>query len=80
MPRIAAAETIEHLAQDLDFVDLLAQDVVSALKQARSKGVRGGRVHDSLHAVAAEKSGATRLITLDRNDFADSTRLEVEQV
>ena len=76
----AAAEVVDGLANDLKFVDLNAKETVSALRQARKRGVRGGRVHDYLHAVAAEKAGSTRLLTTDRNDFeslADS--LEIEQ-
>jgi predicted nucleic acid-binding protein len=75
-----AARTIASLAADLDFHDLTAAEVLQALKEARKRGVRGGRVHDYLHAVAAEKSGAIKLLTLDQNDFNDLTNLEIEQV
>jgi predicted nucleic acid-binding protein len=36
-------------------------------------------VHDYLHTVAAEKSGAKTILTLDKNDFADLTGLKIEQ-
>lgn len=49
-----AAATLENLAADLDFVELDKADVLTAFKSARGKGVRGGRVHDYLHAMAAE--------------------------
>ena len=75
-----AAKTVASLAADLDFQDLAATDVLKALKEARKKGVRGGRIHDYLHAVAAEKSGARKLLTLDRNDFNDLTTVEIEAV
>src|SRR5579884_3214697 len=76
-----AANTIEELIQHLDMVDLSAREVVQGLKKAREMGVRGGRVHDYLHALAAEKSGAKKLITLDRNDFAGlAPGLQIEQV
>jgi predicted nucleic acid-binding protein len=75
-----AARTVANLAVDLDFCDLAAQEILQALKEARKRGVRGGRVHDYLHAVAAEKAGAKKLITLDRNDFKDLTNVEIEQV
>jgi predicted nucleic acid-binding protein len=75
-----AAKTVANLASDLDFQDLAAGDVLKALKEARKKGVRGGRVHDYLHAVAAEKSGSRKLLTLDRNDFNDLTTVEIEAV
>jgi predicted nucleic acid-binding protein len=75
-----AARTVASLAEDLDFQDLTAAEVLQALKEARKKGVRGGRVHDYLHAVAAEKSGAKKLLTLDKNDFTALTEVEIEQV
>ncbi len=65
----AATEVILELAADLDFVDLDAKEVLTALKQAQNRGVRGGRVHDYLHARAADKSGALELLTTDQWDF-----------
>ena len=65
----AAARTVDNLAGDLDFVELTSEEVRQALKQAKRRGVRGGRVHDFMHAVAAEKSGAKELLTLDEHDF-----------
>ncbi len=75
-----AAQTVANLAADLDFYDLTAAEVLTALKEARKKGVRGGRIHDFLHAVAAQKSGAKKLLTLDKNDFAGLTKVGIEQV
>ena len=71
---------MENLAQDLDFVDLTAKEVLAALKRARKRGVRRGRVHDFLHAIAAENSGAEELLTTDQYDFeslTDSVRVEL---
>lgn len=64
-----ASETIEQLAEYLEFTELSAAEVISALKTAKRKGVRGGHVHDLLHAAAADKSGAKELLTIDTNDF-----------
>ena len=64
-----ASETVANLAADLEFVDLTAQEMIEALRDARKRGVRGGRVHDFMHAIAAEKSGAKELLTVDANDF-----------
>ena len=76
-----AARMVAELAQDLEFVDLTSVEVLKALEQTRRRGVRGGRIHDFLHAVAAEKSGAEQLLTSDQNDFDTlSDRLRVEQV
>jgi predicted nucleic acid-binding protein len=69
----AASRIVAGLAGDLDFVDLDAKEVLSALRQAQKRRVRGGRVHDYLHARAAEKSGAPELLTTDEYDFASLT-------
>jgi predicted nucleic acid-binding protein len=72
---------VHNLAQDLDFVDLTAKEVLAALKLAQERGVRGGRVHDFLHAVAAEKAGAGELLTSDQHDFESLTNsVKVELV
>ena len=73
-----AARVLENLARHLDFVELSAAEVLAAAKRARKCGVQGGRIHDFLHAVAAEKSLATRILTLDKQDFSDLTKLEIE--
>jgi predicted nucleic acid-binding protein len=58
------------LAQDLRFVDLTPEETLAALAKAQDLGVRGARVHDLLHAAAAEKAGADKLWTLNLSDFA----------
>jgi predicted nucleic acid-binding protein len=73
-----AADIVEQLAKSLDFVDLTAGEMLVALKSARKLGVRGGRVHDFFHAVAAKKSGAKKIVTLDKNDFAGLTEITLE--
>lgn len=76
-----AAKMVANLAADLEFVDLTSTEVLAALEQTRRRGVRGGRVHDFLHAVAAEKSGAVELLTADEHDFESLTsNVRVEQV
>lgn len=64
-----AARQLEELAGNLIFVDLSAAEILDAVRTAQKRGVRGGRVHDYLHVVAARKAGATRLFTSDKNDF-----------
>ncbi|MGH7951074.1 MAG: type II toxin-antitoxin system VapC family toxin [Limisphaerales bacterium] len=75
----SAARILENISTRLEFVELSAREILNALKTARQKGVRGGRVHDYLHAVAAEKS-AKKILTLDRNDFDGLTKLSIEQI
>jgi len=62
----SASRIVGILAEQLDFVDLSAREIVAGLRQARRLGVRGGRVHDLLHALAAEKGQAANILTLDR--------------
>lgn len=64
-----AAKVVAELADALAFVELEAPEVVAALQSARDLGVRGGRVHDFLHAVAAKKAACVSLRTLNTEDF-----------
>ena len=69
-----SAEDAAGLLRDsiLPFVEpvlLSASEIVTALEEAESRGVRGGAVHDYLHLVAARKSRAARIYTLNTRDF-----------
>lgn len=64
-----ASEMIEDLAAEMELVELTPHDTFSALASAHQKGVRGGRIHDYLHAAAAFKAGAKSLVTLNGKDF-----------
>jgi hypothetical protein len=64
-----AASVIAQLGDSLQFVELEVLEIVSALNSARNLGVRGGRVHDFLHAVAAIKAECEVLRTLNTPDF-----------
>jgi predicted nucleic acid-binding protein len=75
-----AFKVVDNLAEELDFVDLSAQEVLSALRQARSGVSEAGASNDFLHAVAADKSGAPALLTTDQYDFTsltDSVKVEL---
>jgi predicted nucleic acid-binding protein len=65
----AAHKTIKEMSRHLEFVELSPAEIIDGLAKAQERGVRGGRVHDYMHALAASKSGAAALLTLDRNDF-----------
>lgn len=76
-----AAQSVKLAAEHLQFVHLSENEIIDALNKAQSRGVRGGRVHDYLHALAAKKAGAATLLTMDQNDFDDLVPgLRVEQV
>ncbi|MCP5519901.1 MAG: PIN domain-containing protein [Verrucomicrobiales bacterium] len=75
-----AAAILEDISQHLEFVSLDSTGVLKAFTAAQRRGVRGARVHDYLHAVAAVDH-SHKLLTCDRNDFNDLVGgLEVEQV
>jgi predicted nucleic acid-binding protein len=81
MPANDAAKTIRAMESRLEFVNLTRAELMDAMDKAQSLGVRGGAVHDYLHALAAKKSGASELLTLDRNDFNGLVRgLTITQV
>ena len=76
-----AARAIKSFAVHLEFVDLSQDEILDGLSHAQARGVRGGRVHDYVHALAASKAGATALLTLDQNDFTGLVPgLSIEQV
>ncbi len=76
-----AAIIVSEIAADLDFIELSTEEILKAVSEAESLGVRGGQIHDLLHARAALKSGAEVLLTLDRNDFGGLVPgLSVEQL
>ena len=80
LPRFDAGEVAGMLRQraaTMTLVDLPPAVVLDALDKARRRGVRGGAVHDYLHAVAAELHGAARILTLNIGDFRAVTRLPV---
>ncbi len=64
-----AVRVIRDLLREIEVVELSAAEVMDALAEARSRGVRGGRVHDFLHAVAARKTNCASVVTLNQSDF-----------
>jgi predicted nucleic acid-binding protein len=68
-----AVRLLEGLSADLEFVDLDIKEVLDALKTAKKRGVRGGHVHDLMHAADAEKAKVKQLLTLDTGDFQNLT-------
>ena len=65
-----AAALIGEVTADLNFVDLNFEETLQALARAQARGIRGGRVHDWLHACAAQKCQAEELLTDNVSDFA----------
>src|SRR5712671_1855602 len=66
----AAAALIREISAGMNFVELDAAETLAALDAAQKRGVRGGRVHDRLHARAALKAKVAELLTGNFADFA----------
>jgi len=66
-----AAAILRELTLGFNFVELDAKETLTALDEAERRGVRGGRVHDWMHARAAIKSGVSVLLTDNVGDFTD---------
>ncbi len=73
-----AEEVIRQIHPRLQYVELSADEIVAALKEAPAKSAQGGRVHDLMHAAAAEKCGADVVWTLDQNDFTGLGKVPVK--
>lgn len=64
-----ASQVIRDLLTTIEVVNLPLSRVLEALDEARSRGIRGGQVHDYLHAVAAQTANCETIITLNHSDF-----------
>ena len=53
---------------------LTGKDMLAALAECESRGVRGGAIYDWLHLAAARKAGAEVFFTLDLRDFQSLVR------
>jgi predicted nucleic acid-binding protein len=53
---------------------LSGPEVMLALSECESRGVRGGAIYDWLHLAAARHAGAEALVTLDQRDFLSIAR------
>jgi len=76
--RLGASVAVRLVEQSvLPFVQvqlLSAKDLMSALAECESRGVRGGAIYDWLHLAAARKAGAEVFFTLDLRDFQSLAR------
>ena len=69
-----AAALAADIARQVTFVDLSTEEVLRGLNEAGRYQVIGGRVHDWMHTLAAEKAGAKTLLTLNGDDFSGLAR------
>ena len=70
VPTHAAAELTLGLKDFLVINPLEMKDYETAILEARSRGVMGGGIYDSLHATFARRKNARRIVTRNPSDFA----------
>lgn len=71
---LAAKLLNETILPRIHVVELGIAELMTALQQARLRGVRGGAVYDFMHLVAARKAGAEILYTINFSDFRHLSR------
>ena len=64
-----ALDVIARLRRSLRVVSLGEDDYAAALSRLAGLGIQGGAIYDALHAQAALKVGAERLVTLNAKHF-----------
>jgi len=70
IPAGQVAELIESsILPYVEVIVLSPKDMVTAMHQTQPRGVRGAAIFDYLHLVSARKAKASRLYTLDVEDF-----------
>lgn len=70
VPVAAAAEMTLDLKSNLVVEALRLADYEKTIAEARSRGVMGGGVYDSLHATFARRKGAKRIATRNPSHFS----------
>ena len=59
----------DSVLPNVDVVTLTPREMLAAMRESQSRGVRGAAIFDFLHLVAAKKAGAKRLYTLNLRHF-----------
>jgi predicted nucleic acid-binding protein len=71
--KLSAAIAADVLENDylpgLTITTLTPGELLRAMNECESRGVRGGAIYDFLHLAAARKAKATKLFTLNVRDF-----------
>lgn len=77
---LAAAKVVARVRSKLHIVDLTTEEILSAIQLAHKVNAQGGRIHDLMHAAAANKAKPDELWTLDQNDFVGLGGVHVKQL
>ncbi|HWC58799.1 MAG TPA: PIN domain-containing protein [Verrucomicrobiae bacterium] len=70
VPTRAATELTLGLKNQVKVKALTSADYETAIREARSRGIMGGGIYDSLHATFARREGARRIVTRNPSYFA----------
>jgi len=70
VPTHVASEITLGLKERIEVKALAVADYETAIREARSRGIMGGGIYDSLHATFARRQGARRIITRNPSHFA----------
>ncbi len=69
MPANDAVKWLKEFSARLEWIDLDGAETLESLGRAQALGIQGGRVYDYLHAEAARKAGADKLLTRNTKHF-----------
>jgi predicted nucleic acid-binding protein len=69
VPTEAAAELTFSLRDSIEVEALALGDYETAIGEARSRGVMGGGIYDSLHATFARRKKAVQIVTRNPSHF-----------
>ncbi|MCP5524662.1 MAG: PIN domain-containing protein [Verrucomicrobiales bacterium] len=69
VPTEAATELTLSLCDSIAVEALTVADYVTAIREARSRGVMGGGIYDSLHATFARRKRAGQIVTRNPSHF-----------
>jgi len=69
VPTQAAAELTLGLCDSIEVETLTLADYETSIREARSRGVMGGGIYDSLHATFARRKKAFQIVTRNPSHF-----------
>jgi predicted nucleic acid-binding protein len=69
VPTDTASELVLSLRNSVAVEPLTMADYETAIREARSRGVMGGGIYDSLHATFARRKKATQIVTRNPSHF-----------
>ncbi len=69
VPIAAAAELTLGLRDSVEVEPLALADYETSIQEARSRGVMGGGIYDSLHATFARRKKAAQIVTRNPSHF-----------